>query len=571
MAEDAKAKAAEWKGKGNAFLKAQDFDQAIDCYTKAIELDATNHVFFSNRSAAHLSKGNAAQALEDGETCIKVNPGWAKGYSRKGAALQALGKYDEAIAAFNAGLKVDGNSAMLQSGLKAATEAKTRAEQQSRSPFGPQMLARLALNPKFREYMNDPSYMAQLQMLQSNPQALGSMQNDPRMMETLSFLLGIPLQGPGGPGGPGGPSGSPPAASAPAAAPAPAPSKEPEEDPADMDEDLTAEEMAVRERKQRAEAKKNEGNAHYKKKEFEQALQCYDAAYEMDNENVLILNNKAAVYFAQKNYDKCIETCQTAIERGREIMADFAIIAKIFARIGNAHVKRGDLAAAIEAYDNALMENHTDEVYAKRRKIVRLKKKKDEESYWDDEKAADAKARGNAAFKEGKWPEAIKEYTEAIKRNPRSPVYYQNRATALMKVMDYRGALTDAEKAVKADPTYVKGHYRLGMVRMALKEYHKAIAAFEAGLKLNPEDPGCKDGMRQTIQRINSSSGEVDKERAAKAMADPEIQAILRDPIVQQTLQDCQRNPQKLQAALLDASMGPKIMKLRSAGVLQMR
>lgn len=38
-----------------------------------------------------------------------------------------------------------------------------------------------------------------------------------------------------------------------------------------------------------------------------QALRCYDEAYELDNENVLILNNKAAVYFAQKDYAKCIE------------------------------------------------------------------------------------------------------------------------------------------------------------------------------------------------------------------------------------------------------------------------
>ena len=38
----------------------------------------------------------------------------------------------------------------------------------------------------------------------------------------------------------------------------------------------------------------------------------------------------------------------------------------------------------------------------------------------------------------------------------------------------------------------------------------------------------------------------MDKERAAKAMADPEIQAILRDPVVQQTLQDCQADPTKL-------------------------
>lgn len=78
----------------------------------------------------------------------------------------------------------------------------------------------------------------------------------------------------------------------------------------------------------------------------------------------------------------------------------------------------------------------------------------------------------------------------------------------------------------------------------------QAISTFEAGLKVDPESVECKSGMQETIRRINqaSQSGEVDKERAARAMADPEIQAILRDPIVQQTLQDCQTDPRKLQA-----------------------
>jgi hypothetical protein len=35
----------------------------------------------------------------------------------------------------------------------------------------------------------------------------------------------------------------------------------------------------------------------------------------------------------------------------------------------------------------------------------------------------------------------------------------------------------------------------------------------------------------------------MDKERAAKAMADPEIQAIMMDPIVRQTLSDMSTDP----------------------------
>ena len=40
------------------------------------------------------------------------------------------------------------------------------------------------------------------------------------------------------------------------------------------------------------------------------------------------------------------------------------------------------------------------------------------------------KALGNAAYKEGKIPEALQLYTEAIQKNPNNAVYYANRAAA---------------------------------------------------------------------------------------------------------------------------------------------
>lgn len=60
-------------------------------------------MYFSNRSAAYLSKKDAENALSDAEQCIKLNTSWAKGYSRKGAALHALRRYDEAKEVYEEG------------------------------------------------------------------------------------------------------------------------------------------------------------------------------------------------------------------------------------------------------------------------------------------------------------------------------------------------------------------------------------------------------------------------------------------------------------------------------------
>jgi stress-induced-phosphoprotein 1 len=91
------------KEKGNTALTAGKFDEAIQAYTEAIKLDESNHVLYSNRSAAYLKAGRFLDALLDGEKTVQINPTWAKGYSRKGAALFALEKYDEAFTCYNKG------------------------------------------------------------------------------------------------------------------------------------------------------------------------------------------------------------------------------------------------------------------------------------------------------------------------------------------------------------------------------------------------------------------------------------------------------------------------------------
>jgi len=63
----------------------------------------------------------------------------------------------------------------------------------------------------------------------------------------------------------------------------------------------------------------------------------------------------------------------------------------------------------------------------------------------------------------------------------------------------------------------------------------------------------------------------VDQERQARAMADPEIQAILGDPQLRSILGEMQTDPKKAQAAMADPTIAAKLQKLIAAGVLQVR
>ena len=66
-------------------------------------VDPDNHVLYSNRSAAYLKGDFKSKALYDGEKCIALAPSWSKGYSRLGAAQQALKRFDAAMDTFKKG------------------------------------------------------------------------------------------------------------------------------------------------------------------------------------------------------------------------------------------------------------------------------------------------------------------------------------------------------------------------------------------------------------------------------------------------------------------------------------
>ena len=64
-------------------------------------------MFYSNRSAANAGLGDFESALADAEKTVAYKPDWPKGYSRKGAALYGLRRFNDAVEAYEAGLAID--------------------------------------------------------------------------------------------------------------------------------------------------------------------------------------------------------------------------------------------------------------------------------------------------------------------------------------------------------------------------------------------------------------------------------------------------------------------------------
>lgn len=289
--------ADEAKARGNAAFSSGDFTSAIRHFTEAIDLAPTNHVLFSNRSAAHASLHHYADALSDAEKTVELRPDWPKGYSRLGAAHLGLNQFQEAVAAYNKGLEIDPSNDALKSGLADAQSAasRSRAAPSAPNPFGeafkgPEMWTKLTADPSTRGFLQQPDYVNMMQEIQRNPSNLNLYLKDQRVMQSLGVLLNINFRPPAGD-----------EAEVPESDMGQTPRKAPEvverkREPEPEPEPEFTEEKEKKERKEKAIKEKEMGTAAYKKRDFETAIQHYSTAMEIDDEDISYITNRAAVY-----------------------------------------------------------------------------------------------------------------------------------------------------------------------------------------------------------------------------------------------------------------------------------
>ncbi|KAK9880471.1 hypothetical protein WA026_011715 [Henosepilachna vigintioctopunctata] len=94
--ENMKEEALVLKDKGNLFVKNGNWDEAIKCYTKAIEYFAYDPVFFANRGLCYLKKNEMKKVEDDCTISIKLDNTYVKAYQRRAAARESMNKLDDA-------------------------------------------------------------------------------------------------------------------------------------------------------------------------------------------------------------------------------------------------------------------------------------------------------------------------------------------------------------------------------------------------------------------------------------------------------------------------------------------
>ncbi len=272
------------------------------------------------------------------------------------------------------------------------------------------------------------------------------------------------------------------------------------------------------------------GNAYAKKEEYDNSIEAYKKAVEINPKKDIAYNNMGYVYRYNGEYDKAIEASLKAIKINPNYY-------HAYNNIGITYDKKGEYNKAIEAYQKAVEINlnfynayfNMGITYCKKRefdkaieflkKAIDIKPKKDEAYYiigiiypvleeYDKAIAAYKKAveinpknddayynMGIAYGNKEEYDKAIEAYQKAVEINPKKDDAYYNMGNAYYEKEEYDNAIKAYQKAVEINPKKDETYNNMGIAYRKKEEYDKAIEAYQKALEINPKNDGAYNGM----------------------------------------------------------------------------
>jgi tetratricopeptide (TPR) repeat protein len=103
--------------------------------------------------------------------------------------------------------------------------------------------------------------------------------------------------------------------------------------------------------------------------------------------------------------------------------------------------------------------------------------------------------RGWARFRTGKTEEALKDYAEAIRLNPRAGSWYGNRALIHLESKKFDDAIADFGTCIELAPESEVAYRNRALAYSRKKDFANAAADFVRVIELNPESPMGQNGL----------------------------------------------------------------------------
>jgi len=119
-----KKNAETLKNKGNDFFKKEDYESAIEYYSKAISLNPQEASYYCNRAACYMKLKSYNKCLEDSDAAIKLDEKYSKAYRRKAQAYVGIGNLHLAKLTFEKAITAVPNDKDIAKDFKNAKQAE---------------------------------------------------------------------------------------------------------------------------------------------------------------------------------------------------------------------------------------------------------------------------------------------------------------------------------------------------------------------------------------------------------------------------------------------------------------
>lgn len=163
-----KEKAEEFKNEGNTLMRGEQYEKAIEMYTKAIALDGSNAVYYCNRAAAHSKLNKHEDAIQDCERAVVIDSSYSKAYGRMGLAYTSLNMHNDAKRCYEKALELDPDNQSYHNNLRIAEEKMREANISQAGGAGPGFPNFGGMD--FANLLNNPALMNMATHMMQTPQ-----------------------------------------------------------------------------------------------------------------------------------------------------------------------------------------------------------------------------------------------------------------------------------------------------------------------------------------------------------------------------------------------------------------
>jgi Flp pilus assembly protein TadD len=97
----------KWLQKGYMLSSSGNYEDAVNAFSKGIEINPEDASAYYNRGLAYAKTGRQEQAIEDFKKALELNPRYTMAYTNRGVVYLGMKNYEKAAEDFNSAIEID--------------------------------------------------------------------------------------------------------------------------------------------------------------------------------------------------------------------------------------------------------------------------------------------------------------------------------------------------------------------------------------------------------------------------------------------------------------------------------